>query len=536
MKSKILIIGGAIVLLAAGIGGGYWFAMHRMMAEPNANASANAAGANASTSGDKKPLYYYDPMYPQQKFDKPGKSPFMDMMLVPVYGDDGADTGSVKISSRIVQNLGIRTATITRGTLDKKIEVTGSIAFDERAVAVVQARVNGYIEKLFVRAPLDAVVKGQALAEILAPDWVAAQEEYLALRKNAPANDGLRQAARQRLILLGMTEPTVAGIEADGRVRPRITLLAPVSGVVSELGAREGMAVAPGAMLFRINGLSAVWINADVPETQAAGLKPGNPIEASVPAYPGKIFKGRVQALLPDVNAITRTLKARIEVANPQQQLTPGMFATVTVSPTLSATQKVLLVPTEAVIQTGRRSVVILADQGADGTQQFAPTDVEIGAETNGMTEIKRGLVTDIREGMKVVLSGQFLIDSEASLKSTTMQMSDVPAIAATSSPANEMQKTETHPGEGKVERIDEDGVTISHGPIPTLQMGAMTMTFKAPKSGVPADVRQGGMVKFKLMITPKGEMMLDSIEPKSASKSNPIAEPEIAPKNEKKK
>jgi len=183
MKSKILIIGGAIVLLAAGIGGGYWFAMHRMMAEPNANASANAAGANASTSGHKKPLYYYDPMYPQQKFDKPGKSPFMDMMLVPVYGDDGADTGSVKISSRIVQNLGIRTATITRGTLDKKIEVAGSIAFDERAVAVVQARVNGYIEKLFVRAPLDAVVKGQALAEILAPDWVAAQEEYLALRK-----------------------------------------------------------------------------------------------------------------------------------------------------------------------------------------------------------------------------------------------------------------------------------------------------------------------------------------------------------------
>ncbi len=523
MKTKIalksiLLIGGAAILLAAGIGGGYWFAMQRMMAETGLQADATVT-TSIDKPSDKKPLYYYDPMYPQQKFDKPGKSPFMDMMLVPVYGDGGEDTGSVKISSRIVQNLGIRIGTITRGTLDKKIDVAGSIAYDERAVAVVQARVNGYIEKLLVRAPLDAVVKGQPLAEILAPDWVAAQEEYLVLRKNTLANDGLRSAARQRLILLGMTENSVASIEADGRVQPRITLLAPLSGVVSELGAREGMAVAPGAMLFRINGLSTVWINAEVPETQAAGLKPGSAIEASVPAYPGEIFKGRVQALLPDVNATTRTLKARIEVANPQQRLTPGMFAAITVSPSQSVAQKVLLVPTEAVIQTGKRNVIILADQGADGKQQFMPTNVEIGLETNGMTEIKRGLTTEIAEGMKVVLSGQFLIDSEASLKSTATRMSDV---APTSAPITDMRKPETHPGEGRVEKIDKDGVTISHGPIPTMQMGAMTMTFKAPKSGVPEDIKPGGMVKFKLMVTPKGKMMLDTIEATSDLKTEP--------------
>jgi membrane fusion protein, copper/silver efflux system len=419
MKSKILIIGGVMVSLVAGIGGGYWFAMNRMMAEMSAQADATVAAA-----GDKKPLYYYDPMYPQQKFDKPGKSPFMDMMLVPVYGDGGADNSSVKISSRIVQNLGIRLGTVTRGTLDKKIEVAGAIAFDERAVAVVQARVNGYVEKLFVRAPLDAVVKGQRLAEILAPDWVAAQEEYLSLRKNTLANDDLRQAARQRLILLGMAESTVAGIEADGRVRPRITLFAPVSGVVTELGAREGMAVAPGATLFRINGLSTVWINADVPETQAAELKLGSAIEATVPAYPGEVFKGRVQALLPDVNAITRTLKARIEVANPQQRLTPGMFATIAISSSVAS--DMLLVPTEAVIETGKRRVVIIADQAQDGKQQFIPADVVIGMEANGMTEIKRGL----KPGMKIVLSGQFLIDSEASLKGTISRMSDAPVAA----------------------------------------------------------------------------------------------------------
>ena len=504
MKNKIVLALTAVGLIAISIGGGYWFAMQRMSAAMGMaaeNTTANAASAN------KKPLYYYDPMYPQQKFDKPGKSPFMDMMLVPVFGDDDADSGSVKISSRIVQNLGIRTAEVTKGSLDKKVQVVGTVAFDERAVAVVQARVNGYIEKLYVRAPLDAVKKGQPLAQILAPEWVAAQEEYLALKISPLANEALRQAARQRLILLGMTESTVDAIEADGKARPRITLLAPVAGVVTELSVREGTTVIPGAMLFRINGLATVWINADVPETQVSWLAPGSAIEASVPAYPDEGFKGRVTALLPDVNTGTRTLKARIEVANANGRLVPGMFATITVAS--PAGQDVLLVPTEAVIQTGKRSVVIVADSGQDGKQQFAPTDVEIGSEANGMTEIKSG----VSKGMKVVLSGQFLIDSEASLKSTGTRMSDAPAAPG-----------EMHKGEGRVEKIDKDSVTISHGPIPSLQMGAMTMAFKAPKSGVPAEVKEGGMVSFELMMTPKGEMVLGSISPKDAMKT-PMAD-----------
>ena len=511
MKSKIVIIFGVIALLGAGMGGGYWFAMHRMMAEMSTQADASAASA-----GDKKPLYYYDPMYPQQKFDKPGKSPFMDMMLVPVYGDGGEDNSAVKISPRIVQNLGIRTAEVTLSALDKKIEVVGSVAFDERAVAVVQARVNGYIEKLFVRAPLMPVVKGQPLAEILAPDWVAAQEEYLALKKSPQANDALRQAARQRLILLGMAEATVVAIEADERARPRITLVAPIAGVLGELTAREGMTVAPGAMLFRINGLASVWINADVPEAQLAWLKPGSEVEATVLAYPGEIFKGRVAALLPDINMATRTLKARIEVANPNQRLTPGMFANVAVA--ANASTKVLMVPTEAVIQTGKRSVVILANVDKTGKPQFSPTNVELGSEANGMTEIKTGLAL----GAKVVLSGQFLIDSESSLKSTTARMSNDPTASADMGAS--MANADTHAGEGRVEKIDSEGVTISHSAIPTMQMGAMTMTFKAPKSGVPKDVKAGGMVDFRLMMTPKGEMMLERIQPKNALNATPPA------------
>jgi len=491
MNKNLILALAAIGFLGAGIGAGYWFGGHRApsMASSMVPVAADAAG--------KKPLYYYDPMYPQQKFDKPGKSPFMDMMLVPVFGDDGGDTGSVKISSRVVQNLGIRTGEVTLGTLDKKVQVVGAVVFDERAVAVVQARVSGYIEKLFVRAPLDPVAKGQPLAEILAPEWVAAQEEYLALKKSPQANEALRQAARQRLILLGMAETTVAAIEADGRTRPRITLLAPIGGIVGELTAREGMAVMPGAMLFRVNGLSTVWVNADVPETQVAWLKPGSTVEASVPAYPGEVFKGRVTALLPEVNATTRTLKARIEVANPQSRLVPGMFASIAVA--ASSKQEVLLVPSEAVIQTGKRSVVIAADSGQDGKQQFAPIDVEVGAEANGMTEIKSGL----QKGMKVVLSGQFLIDSEASLKSSVTRMSDAPAMTS-----------ESHKGEGKVEKISKDSVTLSHGPIESIKWGAMTMDFKLPKPGALAGIVEGGNVKFEFTARKDGNFEITTIVP----------------------
>ena len=499
MKSKVIIALAAAGLIAVGLGGGYWFGMQRSMA----GSSMQADASTAAVATGKKPLYYQDPMYPQQKFDKPGKSPFMDMMLVPVFGDDGGavnDSGSVKISSRVVQNLGIRTGEVTQGSLDKKVQVVGAVAFDERAVALVQARAGGFIEKLFVRAPLDPVSKGQPLAEILAPEWVAAQEEYLALKKSPQANEALRQAARQRLILLGMNEAVVTAIEASGKTRPRVTLVAPIGGIVGELTAREGMTVMPGAMLFRINGLSTVWVNADVPEMQVAWLKPGSSVEASVPAYPGEVFKGRVTALLPEVNAATRTLKARIEVANPKGLLVPGMFATIAVAASTSAKQAVLLVPSEAVIQTGKRSVVIVADSGQDGKQQFAPTDVEIGAEANGMTEIKSGL----QKGMKVVLSGQFLIDSEASLKSTGTRMSDAPGMAG-----------DSHKGQGKVEAIGKDSVTLSHGPIESLKWSAMTMEFKLPKAGAPTGVVAGGMVNFEFAARKDGNFEITTITPK---------------------
>jgi Cu(I)/Ag(I) efflux system membrane fusion protein len=357
-------------------------------------------------------------MVPGQKFDKPGKSPFMDMDLVPVYAEAGADEGNVAISARMQQNLGVRTAEVTRSVLAAAVEAVGTVAYNERDVAVVQARNGGFIERLFVRAPLDPVRQGQPLAELYVPDWVAAQEEYLSVARMSGA-DTLVDGARQRMRLAGMTDAQIKSVATSGKVQARFTVTAPIGGVVAELSARDGMTVAPGTPLFRINGLSTVWVNAEVPESLAAQVRPGSAVEARAPALAGTTFKGKVTAILPEVNPATRTLKVRVELANPAGALVPGMFANVTFKPV--ARTDILQVPSEAVITTGKRNVVIVAL----GEGKFAPTEVEIGMESNGQTEIRKGLAA----GQQVVISGQFLIDSEASLKGVASRMGTAPSV-----------------------------------------------------------------------------------------------------------
>ena len=342
------------------------------------------AGGGSEAAVGRKVLYWHDPMVPGQKFDKPGKSPFMDMDLVPVYAEEGGDQGSVAISARMQQNLGVRTAEVTRHALTPTVEAVGTVAYNERDVAVVQARSNGFVERLFVRAALDPVRQGQPLAELYVPDWVAAQEEYLSVSRMADAG-ALLDGARQRMRLAGMSDAQIRSVAASGKVQARFTVTAPIGGVVAELGAREGMTVAAGAPLFRINGLSTVWVNAEVPESLAAQVRPGSAVEARTPALGGTTFKGKVTAILPEVNPVTRTLKVRVELANPGSALVPGMFATVMLKPV--ARTEMLQVPSEAVITTGKRSVVVVAL----GDGRFAPVDVEIGMESAGQTEIRKG-------------------------------------------------------------------------------------------------------------------------------------------------
>ena len=438
-------------------------------------------------------LYWYDPMYPQQRFDKPGKSPFMDMMLVPKYADAGGDESGVSISPRVVQNLGVRTAEARAGSLAPKLAAVGNVEYNERAVVLVQTRTAGFVEKLHVRAPLDPVREGQPLVEILFPEWAgrAGRVPRRCDDSQVPTSGPLQHAARERLLLLGMTEEQVAAVEREGRVQPRVTLRAPVSGVVAELGAREGMTVAAGTTLFRIAALGTVWVVAEVPEAQAGMLVPGERAEARVPAYPDDVFTGRMSAILPDVNAVTRTVRARIEVANPGGKLKPGMYATVTLG---GRGRAALLIPAEAVIKTGERSVVILAA----GEGRFRAVDVEVGMESGADAEIRKGL----KAGDRVVVSGQFLIDSEASLRTTLARLEGAGAGAP----------TPVHKAEGVLVSGNDKFLLIKHGPIPSAGMGGMTMEFAAPKSGLPAGVKAGDRIRFEFTIK-DGEFQTTRVE-----------------------
>ncbi len=466
------------------------------------------AGDVDPTTG-RKILYYHDPMVPGNKFDKPGKSPFMDMMMVPVYadGDAGSDGSKVTVSPRIQQNLGVRTAEVTDGLLSPQVSAVGNIAFNERDQAFVQARATGYIERLHVRATLDRVSKGQPFAELYVPDWIAAQEEFLSVRRMhgtdlAPLVDGARQRMRQ----VGMSNEQIRLVESSGKTQARITLTAPIGGVVVELMAREGMTVMPGATLFRINGLGSVWANAEVPESQAALIRPGTKVQASSAAAPGTALRGTVQAILPEVNAVTRTLKARVELANPGNLLVPGMFVNMQFMDMRA--EKSLLIPTEAVIQTGKRVVVMLAEDKG----KFRPVEVETGIESNGQTEIKRGL----QMGQRVVVSSQFLVDSEASLKGVEARLNDAPKPST----ANTAPR---HDGEAKIEAIGQDSITLAHGPIPSLKWGAMTMDFKLPASGKPRNLEPGDKVSFEFYMDAEGLPQLTRVsamapEPKAAT------------------
>jgi Cu(I)/Ag(I) efflux system membrane fusion protein len=389
----------AIALVALGYVGG----RRRSPVEPS---PAPAAGP-ASGAGSKKVLYWYDTMVPQQHFDHPGLSP-MGMQMVPRYADAnvGSDHGALRISAATLQNLGVRTATVERRVLGAALRVPGTISWDLRQASTISARVDAVIVKLDVRAPYTAVTAGAPLAELLAPQWNSALAEYGALQQ-AGSSDAraLRNAARERLQVLGMTTADIRSAQRGGD-RSAITLHAPQAGVVTTLDVREGQRVTAGQTLMTINGLSTVWVEAALPQGVAGTVSATTPVSVSVDALPGRTFKGTVETLLPDVDNATRTQRARIVIENPDGALSPGMFATVQLDPARGEARPV--VPDDALIATGSQTRVVLAE--ANG--HFRDVEVKAGRSAGGYTEILAGL----GGGEKVVVSGQFLIDSEASL------------------------------------------------------------------------------------------------------------------------
>ncbi len=379
----------------------------------------------SAQGGGKKVLYWYDTMVPQQHFDKPGLSP-MGMQMVPKYADDGAAKDVVRIDPATVQNLGVRTAPVERRVLASAIRVPGTITWDLRQAITISARTDAVVSKLDVRAPYTAVKTGEPLAQLLAPQWSSALAEYAALQhaQSADAKD-LRAAARERLQVMGLTPADIQSSRHGAGAA--ITLHAPQAGVVTTLDVREGQRVSAGQTLMTVNGLSTVWIEAALPQAAAGTVRSGTPVVVTVDALPDRSFHGTVETVLPDVDPMTRTQRARIVLANPEGALSPGMFATVQLLPAQG--EALPVVPDDALIATGTHTRVILAE----GNGHFRAVAVRTGRAAGGYTEILDGL----SGGEKVVVSGQFLIDSEASLSGALERLNDTSAkpAAAASAP-----------------------------------------------------------------------------------------------------
>ena len=494
--SHIKLIACSAIALLVGGAGGYWWA-HR----------AGASRAAGTVTGERVVLYWHDPMVPTAKFNKPGKSPFMDMQLVPVYADEAAQSTGVSVSANVQQNLGIRLAKVESEVLLQKLSAVGTVVFDEHAVAIVQSRVAGAVVRLLTKAPLDHVRRGQPLLELTAPEWLEAEGEYqILLSDNAPASVALRGAARQRLIVLGIPTAAIQQVERTRLVPRTVTLYAPIDGVVTELSVREGAAVAAGTPLFRINGLATVWVQAAVPEAQLSLIPMKSAVEVRANAWPAQTFNGRVEAVLPQVDAVTRAIPVRIAVDNRNGRLSPGMFVNIAFRGGAQAPQ--LVVPSEAVIMTGERTVVIVAE--ASGS--FSVANVTVGREAGGKTAILSGLTA----GQSVVASGQFLIDSEASLTSTIDRLTAVQSHAIPSHEDNGSQSSQPartmHLGQGTITAIGPKTLTIAHGPIPSLNWNAMTMAFTRPTHALPLELKVGDTVTFSFSESDAGGYRLDAV------------------------
>ena len=373
-----------------------------------------ATGDEASVPAKKKPLYWVAPMNPDYKRDKPGKSP-MGMDLIPYYGDAGGGPnegkGTIRISPDVVNNLGVRTAPVTYKPLHMQIDTVGYVAYDEDTLVHIHPRVEGWVEKLYVKAIGDPVEKGQPLYDIYSPQLVNAQEELLlALDRK---NQRLITAAENRLFSLQIPKKAIAQLRKTKKVKQNITFYAPQKGVVENLKIREGFFIQPGSTIMSIGDLAEVWVEAEVFERQAAQVKTGTPVTMTLDYLPGKEYNVNVDYVYPTLNPKTRTMKVRIRVDNKNGDFKPDMFAQIVMH--TSGDESALLIPKGALVRTGDQDRVVLAL----GQGSYKSVAVKIGRFDSDNVEILSGLA----EGEKIVTSAQFLLDSESSKTSDFKRM-----------------------------------------------------------------------------------------------------------------
>ena len=414
-------------------------------------------------AAEKKPLYWGARMDPNYKRDKPGKSP-MGMDLIPVYEDAGGDQeiGTVTISPDVVNNLGVRTASATRGQLDVSVNTVGYVQYDEDRLVHIHPRVEGWIEKLHVKAAGDPVTQGEPLYALYSPTLVNAQEELLlALKRNNPT---LITAAMERLSALQVPESEIHRLKKSGKVSQTITIKAPQSGVLDNLMVREGMFVKPGMEMMVIGQLEHIWVIGEVFERQVMSVRKGDAVRMYLDYLPGRTWSGTVDYIYPSLNTQTRTARVRVRFDNPDGYLRPGMFAQMTIA--TQPAREALLIPREALIRTGSQSRVVLAK----GDGRFKSIAVEVGRIGENQVEILSGL----NEGDRLVTSAQFLLDSESSKTSDFRRMNHSP---------DDDTQPETPASvsvDARIEgvMVEHRMLKLAHDPIDAWQWPAMTMDF----------------------------------------------------------
>ena len=413
--------------------------------------------SDTTSEGEKKPLYWVAPMDDSYRRDKPGKSP-MGMDLVPVFEETGAASdaaGTVTISPAVENNLGVRTAAITKGSLNTEVHTVGYIQYDEDSLIHIHPRVEGWVETLHLKASGEPVEKGQPLYTLYSPQLVNAQEEYIiALRRNDQA---LISAARDRLSALQLPESQINAVASSRQVKQNVTFYAPQSGVVDVLQIREGFYVKPGTTVMSIGKLDEVWVEAEVFERDASLIQQGQKVTMTLDYLPGKTWQGKVDYVYPALNSQTRTLRVRLKFANTDNLLKPNMFANVTLY--AEADEPTLNVPLSAVIRTGKQSRVVLAL----GDGKFRSVEVETGLTDGEQIAVVSGLTMDDR----VVTSAQFLIDSESS------KTSDFQRMTATDAPLSVWTEAQV-----KSAMPEHRMVTLTHAPVPEWDWPEMTMDF----------------------------------------------------------
>jgi len=456
-----------------------------------------------SSLDENKPLYWVAPMDANFKRDEPGKSP-MGMDLVPVYassatsGESGIDNevGTITISPEVVNNLGVRTATVEFRQLESKIKTVGYIKYDEDQLVHIHPRVEGWIEKLHVKAAGDPVEKNEPLYEIYSPALVNVQEELLLAMDRK--NQRLIVAAEDRLAALQLPKSVISELKKNRQIKQTITFYTPQSGVVDNLNIREGFYVKPGTTIMSIGKLDQVWVEAEVFERQSAQVKKNSPVTMSLAYLPGTVWQGTVDYVYPTLDPKTRTVKVRLRFENRNNELKPNMFAQVIIYP--EANEQALVIPRESVIRSGNSDRVVLAL----GNGRFKSVNVQIGRFDENSIEILQGL----SEGDRIVTSAQFLLDSESSKTSDFKRMHH-PLIKE-----NQIEP-ETASAVGTVNRImpTHRMLNISRGPIEKWGRPASTLDFIVEQSIDMDRLNNEMKIKFVFKLE-QGEFIITKIEP----------------------